>query len=120
MPSFAPSTASPREGCDRAPAEAARTRNGRASSRAVGRAPADRREDVAGDEDRVALAAALVPGGSASEPLPSIHDSGFRVFSQFEAGVVLYLLGAGGIATRRFVDLGAGDGVYATTARIWP
>jgi hypothetical protein len=52
---------------------------------------------------------------AAGDPLPSIHDSGFRVFSQFdEDGVILYLLGAGGIGTRRFVDLGAGDGVYAS------
>lgn len=52
---------------------------------------------------------------AAGEPLPTIHDSGFRVFSQFdEDGVVLYLLGAGGMETRRFVDLGAGDGVYAS------
>ena len=52
---------------------------------------------------------------AAGEPLPSIHDSGFRMFSQFdEDGVVLYLLGAGGMETRRFVDLGAGDGVYAS------
>jgi hypothetical protein len=51
----------------------------------------------------------------AGDPLPSIHDSGFRVFSQFdEDGVVLYLLAAGGMGTRRFVDLGAGDGVYAS------
>jgi hypothetical protein len=51
----------------------------------------------------------------AGDPLPSIHDSGFRVFSQFdEDGVILYLLAAGGMGTRRFVDLGAGDGVYAS------
>lgn len=52
---------------------------------------------------------------AAGEPLPSIRDSGFRVFSQFdEDGVILYLLGAGGMGPRRFVDLGAGDGVYAS------
>jgi len=49
------------------------------------------------------------------EQLPSIHDVGFRVFSQFdEDGILLYLLAASGIGTRRFVDLGAGDGVYAS------
>ena len=49
------------------------------------------------------------------EKLPPIHESGFRVFSQFdEDGVILYLLGVSGVGTRRFVDLGAGDGVYAS------
>jgi hypothetical protein len=49
------------------------------------------------------------------EQLPPIHESGFRVFSQFdEDGVILYLLGAAGVGPRRFVDLGAGDGVYAS------
>jgi hypothetical protein len=51
----------------------------------------------------------------AGEPLGSVHDAGFRVFSQFdEDGVILYLLGVGGMGARRFVDLGAGDGVYAS------
>jgi hypothetical protein len=61
------------------------------------------------------LLASYTSGVVAGEPLPAIHDSGFRVFSQFdEDGVILYLLGVGGMGTRRFVDLGAGDGVYAS------
>ena len=47
--------------------------------------------------------------------LPSIWDTGFRVFSQFdEDGVVLFLLAAGAERTRLVVDLGAGDGVRAS------
>jgi hypothetical protein len=52
---------------------------------------------------------------AAGRPLPSVWDTGFRVFSQFdEDGVLLFLLAAGGLATRRFVDLGAGDCVHAS------
>lgn len=48
-------------------------------------------------------------------PIPSVWDTGFRVFSQFdEDGVILFLLGVAGMGTRRFVDIGAGDGVYAS------
>ena len=96
--------------------KAACSRMDRASARAVGPAPADRREDLPGDEDRFrSLLHSYYRMVAADEPLPPIHDSGFRVFSQFdEDGVILYLLGAGGIGTRRFVDLGAGDGVYAS------
>ncbi len=51
----------------------------------------------------------------AGGPLPSVWETGFRVFSQFdEDGVVLFLLGAAGIGTGRFLDVGAGDGVVAS------
>ncbi len=51
----------------------------------------------------------------AGEPLPSAWDTGFRVFSEFdEDGVALFLLAVGGSPTRRFVDIGAGDGVFAS------
>ena len=51
----------------------------------------------------------------AGEALPSVWETGFRVFSQFdEDGVVLFLLGAAGLGTRRFVDLGAGDGTTSS------
>jgi hypothetical protein len=51
----------------------------------------------------------------AGEPLPKASETGFRLFSQFdEDGVILFLLGVAGGSTRRFVDLGAGDGVYAS------
>jgi hypothetical protein len=47
--------------------------------------------------------------------LPSVWDTGLRVFSQFdEDGVILFLLAVDGFRTRRFVDLGAGDGVIAS------
>jgi hypothetical protein len=51
----------------------------------------------------------------AGEPLPSVWDTGFRVFSEFdEDGIALFLLAVGGSPTRRFVDIGAGDGVFAS------
>lgn len=51
----------------------------------------------------------------ASGPLPSVWETGFRVFSQFdEDGVLLFLLAAGGLNSRRFLDLGAGDCVHAS------
>jgi hypothetical protein len=41
--------------------------------------------------------------------------AGFRIFSQFEEdGIILCLLAALGADARRFVDIGAGDGVYAS------
>jgi hypothetical protein len=47
--------------------------------------------------------------------LPSVWDAGYRVFSQFdEDGVILFCLAAAGTGTRRFVDLGSGDGVTAS------
>lgn len=47
--------------------------------------------------------------------LPQIWDTGFRVFSQFdEDGVILFLLAAAADGPRRVVDLGAGDGRYAS------
>jgi hypothetical protein len=49
------------------------------------------------------------------EPPPSVWDTGFRVFSQFdEDGVILFCLSVAGTGTRRFVDIGAGDGVLAS------
>jgi hypothetical protein len=54
---------------------------------------------------------AMVAGGT----LPSVWDTGFRVFSEFdEDGVALFLLAVGGSPNRRFVDIGAGDGVFAS------
>jgi hypothetical protein len=51
----------------------------------------------------------------AGETLPSAWDTGFRVFSEFdEDGIALFLLAVGGSPTRRFVDIGAGDGVFAS------
>jgi hypothetical protein len=51
----------------------------------------------------------------AGRPLPSIWDTGLRVFSQFdEDGMILFLLAVAGVGPRKFVDIGAGDGVYAS------
>jgi hypothetical protein len=47
---------------------------------------------------------------AASGSLPSYKAMGLRVFSEYEEdGILLLLLGAGGIKTKRFVDIGAGD-----------
>ncbi|MDF2695727.1 MAG: hypothetical protein K0S65_4110 [Labilithrix sp.] len=47
--------------------------------------------------------------------LPSVWDTGFRVFSQFdEDGVILFLLAVAGDGPKRVLDLGAGDGVQAS------
>jgi hypothetical protein len=47
--------------------------------------------------------------------LPSVWDTGLRVFSQFdEDGVILFLVAAAGDGPRRVVDLGAGNGVHAS------
>jgi hypothetical protein len=49
------------------------------------------------------------------EPLPSVWETGLRVFSQFdEDGVVLFCLAVAGTNTNRFVDIGAGDGLIAS------
>lgn len=54
----------------------------------------------------------LVEGGAR---LPSVWETGFRVFSQFdEDGVILFLLAVAGPGPRKFVELGAGDGVFAS------
>ena len=53
--------------------------------------------------------AQLVANGG---PLPSIADTGLRVFSQFdEDGILLYLLTVVGIGPRLFLDLGSGDAI---------
>jgi hypothetical protein len=51
----------------------------------------------------------------ASRELPSVWETGFRVFSQFdEDGVLLFLLAVAGTEKSTFVDIGAGDGVAAS------
>ena len=51
----------------------------------------------------------------AGDELPSVWDTGFRVFSQFdEDGVILFLIAVAGAGPRRVLDLGAGDGVHAS------
>jgi len=49
------------------------------------------------------------------EKLPSVWDTGFRIFSQFdEDGIILFLLGVVGIGPAKFVEIGGGDGVGAS------
>lgn len=49
------------------------------------------------------------------EQLPSVRETGFRVFSQFdEDGILLFLLGVIGIGPGTFVDIGGGDGITAS------
>ncbi|MFL5963649.1 MAG: hypothetical protein ACJ757_12235 [Gaiellaceae bacterium] len=49
------------------------------------------------------------------EPLPSVWETGLRVFSQFdEDGIALFLLAVLGTGTRRFVDIGGADGLRAS------
>jgi len=48
----------------------------------------------------------------ANLPLCHPREAGLRIFSQFdEDGIIVFLLGAVGVGTYRFVDIGAGDGV---------
>jgi hypothetical protein len=52
---------------------------------------------------------------AAGEWLPSVWDTGLRVFSQFdEDGIIMFLLGVAEDGPKRVVDLGAGDGVFAS------
>jgi hypothetical protein len=52
---------------------------------------------------------------SSGRPLPPASATGFDIFSQFEEdGIILFLLASLGDGTGRFVDLGAGDGVFAS------
>jgi hypothetical protein len=52
---------------------------------------------------------------AAGDRLPSVWETGFRVFSQFdEDGVILFLLAIAGTETRRFVDIGSSDGVNSS------
>jgi hypothetical protein len=51
----------------------------------------------------------------AGEPVPSVWETGLRVFSQFdEDGVILFCLAMAGTSTNRFVDIGASDGLIAS------
>ena len=66
---------------------------------------------------KLALRALLLQYGrdASTGTLPSVWDTGLRVFSQFdEDGVILFLLGATGTGTRRFVDIGAANCVDAS------
>jgi hypothetical protein len=52
---------------------------------------------------------------ASGELLPSVWETGYRIFSQFdEDGVILFCLAVAETGTRRFVDIGSGDGLIAS------
>jgi hypothetical protein len=52
---------------------------------------------------------------TSGDRLPSVWETGYRVFSQFdEDGVILFCLAVAGIRRGRFVDIGAGDGIVSS------
>jgi len=52
---------------------------------------------------------------TSGDRLPSVWETGYRVFSQFdEDGVILFCLAVAGIESGKFVDIGAGDGVVSS------
>ena len=51
------------------------------------------------------------------KPLPDITDSGFSIYSQFdEDGIMLYVFGVIGFTSRKFVDIGGGDGLFGNNS----
>lgn len=55
----------------------------------------------------------------AGNPLPELEHTGFRVFSQLEEdGLLLYIFAILGMGNRRFVDLGAADGINSNCANL--
>lgn len=51
--------------------------------------------------------------------LPSIFDTGFRVYSQFEEdGLLLFLFAVIGIKSKTFIDVGAGDCILSNCANL--
>ena len=52
--------------------------------------------------------------------LPALHDTGFRVFSQFEEdGLLLFIFSILGMDNKRFVEIGADDGVNSNSANLY-
>lgn len=52
--------------------------------------------------------------------LPSLDDSGFRVFSQFEEdGKLLFIFSILGMENKRFIEIGADDGVNSNSANLY-
>ncbi len=51
--------------------------------------------------------------------IPALHETGYRVFSQFEEdGKLLFIFAALGVATGTFVDIGAADGINSNCANL--
>lgn len=58
--------------------------------------------------------------GVKNNNLPSIKDTGFRVFSQFEEdGMLLFLFSVIGMEHKTFVEIGADDGVNSNSANLY-
>ncbi len=52
--------------------------------------------------------------------LPPLSETGFRVFSQFEEdGKLLYIFSVTGMGNKRFVEIGADDGVNSNSANLY-
>src|SRR5262249_11369895 len=52
-------------------------------------------------------------------PLPSIFDTGYRVYSQFEEdGMLVFLFAVLGGRSKTFVDIGSADGVSSNCANL--
>lgn len=57
---------------------------------------------------------------AAGGALPGIENAGFKVFSQFEEdGKLLYILSIIGMKTKRFIEIGADDGVNSNCANLY-
>ncbi|MGM9506788.1 hypothetical protein ACS5NO_03645 [Larkinella sp. GY13] len=55
----------------------------------------------------------------AGHPLPKLEHTGMRIFSQLEEdGLLLYIFSILGMGNRRFVDLGAADGINSNCANL--
>lgn len=53
------------------------------------------------------------------QPLPTLRDAGFQVYSQAdEDGILLYIFSLIGAGTRRCVEICAGDGIESNTANL--
>ncbi|MGC8604822.1 MAG: hypothetical protein ACP5VS_14225 [Desulfomonilaceae bacterium] len=54
-----------------------------------------------------------------SGKIPSVFDTGFRIYSQFEEdGILLFLFSALGEKNRIFIDIGSADGVNSNCANL--
>jgi hypothetical protein len=55
-----------------------------------------------------------------SNKLPSLKDTGFRVFSQFEEdGLLLFIFSVIGMTHKTFIEIGADDGVNSNSANLF-
>lgn len=58
--------------------------------------------------------------GAKNGNLPSITDTGFRVFSQYEEdGVLLFIFSVLGMSHKTFIEIGSDDGVNSNSANLY-